>query len=139
MNATCGDSQAAVIAGVTSLTKRKRFNRQDIKLSMILQFVAHGGELKKLQRIRKEFAEFVVYSTRKRYSCICYIIIDMSCDQSCDIFREEFREFSENDKVERIIRGMTALKREVSPLPWQRIGNYSDGTTTGSWSYEGTQ
>ena len=37
---------------------------------MILQFVAHGGELKKLQRIGKEFAEFVVYSKRKRYSFV---------------------------------------------------------------------
>ena len=82
---------------------------------MILQFVAHGGELKKLQRIRKEFAEFVVYSTRKRYTLFCYTF-DRSCDQSCDVFRDEFREFSEADKVERIIRGMTALKREVSPL-----------------------
>lgn len=66
VNAMCGDSQAAVIAGVTSLTKRRKFNRQEMKLSMILQFVAHGGELKKLQRIGKEFAEFVVYSKRKR-------------------------------------------------------------------------
>lgn len=65
---TCGDSQAAVIAGVTSLTKRRKFNRREVKLSVILQFVAHGGELKKLQRIGKEFAEFVVYSQRKRYT-----------------------------------------------------------------------
>ena len=68
MNVACSDSQAAVISGVTSLAKRRKFNKQDMKLSVILQFVAHGGELKKLQRIGKEFAEFVVYSKRKRYA-----------------------------------------------------------------------
>ena len=68
VNGACGDSQAALIAGVTSLTKRKKFNRQEMKLSVILQFIAHGGELKKLKRIGKEFAEFVVYSKRKRYT-----------------------------------------------------------------------
>ena len=41
-----------------------------MKLSVMLQFVAHGGELKKLKRIGKEFAEFVVYSKRKRYVII---------------------------------------------------------------------
>lgn len=81
MNGACGDSQAALIAGVTSLTKRRKFNRQEMKLSVILQFVAHGGELKKLKRIGKEFAEFVVYSKRKRYtvSCLCF-----AADESCD-------------------------------------------------------
>ena len=76
INTTCTDSQAAVVAGVSSLTKRRKFNRQDMKLSMILQFVAHGGELKKLQRIGKEFADFVIYSKRKRYEFIHY----WSCD-----------------------------------------------------------
>ena len=40
--------------------------------------------------------------------------------------REEFRDFSEADKVERIIRGMTALKREVGLLPWQQRGSHGD-------------
>jgi hypothetical protein len=73
VNGACSDSQAALIAGVTSLTKRKKFNRQEMKLSVILQFVAHGGELKKLKRIGKEFAEFVVYSKRKRYNILSIV------------------------------------------------------------------
>lgn len=77
VNMMCGDSQAAVIAGVTSLTRRRKFNRQEMKLSVILQFVTHGGELKKLQRIGKEFAEFVVYSKRKRlvfFDAVCWVL-----------------------------------------------------------------
>ena len=80
VNGACGDSQAALIAGVTSLTKRRKFNRQEMKLSVVLQFVAHGGELKKLKRIGKEFAEFVVYSKRKRYTSSMILITDESCD-----------------------------------------------------------
>ena len=82
VNGACGDSQAALIAGVTSLTKRRKFNRQEMKLSVILQFVAHGGELKKLKRIGKEFAEFVVYSKRKRLAIFWGSLLIMKLNTS---------------------------------------------------------
>ena len=33
-------------------------------------------------------------------------------------YREEFRDLGDADKVEKIVRGMSALKREVSLFPW---------------------
>ena len=48
------------------LKGRPHFRKQDIKLAFILQFIARGRELKRLQKIGKEFEDFVVHSHRKR-------------------------------------------------------------------------
>ena len=64
---TSKEVEAAMIAKVKSLDlRRSHFRRQDIKVAIILQFIAKGRELKRLQKIGKEFEDFVIHSHRKR-------------------------------------------------------------------------
>lgn len=73
LNTTSKEVEAAMMAKVKSLYQKGRphFRKQDIKLAFILQFIARGRELKRLQRIGKEFEDFVVHSHRKR--CVQFI------------------------------------------------------------------
>lgn len=68
LNATSKEVEAAMMAKVKSLNSKKgpRFRKQDIKIAFILQFIAKGRELKRLQRIGKEFEGFILHSHRKR-------------------------------------------------------------------------
>lgn len=94
LNTTSKEVETAMSAKVKSLhTKggRPHFQKQDIKLSFIFQFIARGKELKRLQRIRKEFEDFVLHSHRKR---------------------DEFREWTESEKAEKIVRVMDGLEGE---------------------------
>lgn len=71
LNTTSKEVEAAMVAKVKSLHLKSRphFRKQDIKLALMLQFIARGRELKRLQKIGKEFEDFVVHSHRKR--CVC--------------------------------------------------------------------
>ena len=73
LNKTSKEMEAVMIAKVTSLHLKSKphFRRQDIKLAFILQFIARGRELKRLQRIGKEFEDFVMHSHRKRHVFEC--------------------------------------------------------------------
>ena len=76
VNATCGDIQRALLTRDSSLHKKKSgLRRQDIKLSLILQFAARGRELKRMQRIGKEFEEFVIVSKKKR--CVKDLLVTL--------------------------------------------------------------
>lgn len=71
VNATSKEAEAAMIAKVKSLDSkglRHRLKKQDIKVAILLQFISKGRELKRLQKIGKEFEDFVVQSHRKRYT-----------------------------------------------------------------------
>ena len=94
VNATAKEMEAAMLAKVMSLHVKGRahFRRQDIKVAFILQFIARGRELKRLQRIGKEFEDFVVHSHRRR---------------------EEFSLWTESEKAEKIVRVMEGLEVEV--------------------------
>ena len=68
LNSTSKEVEAAMTAKVRSLHPKGRphFRKQDIKLAFILQFITRGREMKRLQRIKKEFDDFVIHSHRKR-------------------------------------------------------------------------
>ncbi len=87
VNTTAKEMDAAMRAKVKSLHLKGRphFRRQDIKVAFILQFIARGRELKRLQRIEKEFEDFVVHSHRRR---------------------DEFSMWTESERAEKIVRVM---------------------------------
>lgn len=68
LNSTSKEVESVMIAKVKSLRLKGRphFRKQDIKVAFILQFIARGRELKRLQKIGKEFEDFVMHSHRKR-------------------------------------------------------------------------
>lgn len=76
VNTTCKEMESAMIAKVKSLRVKGRphFRKQDIKVAFILQFIARGRELKRLQKIGKEFEDFVMHSHRKRYTHLLTLI-----------------------------------------------------------------
>jgi len=58
-----------MIAKVNSLnTKgvRHQLKRQNLKVSILLQFISKGRELKRLQKIGEELQDFVLHSHKKR-------------------------------------------------------------------------
>ena len=97
VNVTAKEMEAAMRAKVKSLHVKGRphFGRQEIKVAFILQFIARGRELKRLQRIEKEFQDFVLHSHRRR---------------------EEFTIWTESEKAEKIVRVMEGLEVEVRKL-----------------------
>ena len=69
LNSTCKEVEKAMVAKVKTLHLKGRphFGKQDIKIAFILQFIAKGRELKRLQKIKGEFEDFVLHSHRKRW------------------------------------------------------------------------
>lgn len=54
----------------SSLIPKKTFGRlerRDLKLALALQFMTRGKELRRLEKIGKEFEEFVEVAERKRW------------------------------------------------------------------------
>lgn len=68
VNVTCKEVENTMVAKIKSLHSKSkpRFRKQDIKVAFLLQFIAKGRELKRLQKIGKEFDDFVFQSHRKR-------------------------------------------------------------------------
>ena len=99
VNSTSKEMVAAMRVKVKSLHAKGRphFRRQDIKVAFILQFIARGRELKRLQRIGEEFEDFVVHSHRRR---------------------EEFSTWAESEKAEKIVRVMEGLEVEVRKVQY---------------------
>ena len=81
VNAISKEAEQAMLAKVKSLnTKsvRRRLRKQDLKVSILLQFISKGRELKRLQKIGKEFEDFVLHSHRKRSGCKAFDILAVS-------------------------------------------------------------
>ena len=49
-----------------SQTGRRRLKRRELRAVVALQFMSHGKELRRLDKIRKEFNEFVMLAQKKR-------------------------------------------------------------------------
>ncbi len=69
INKTAKEAEEAMMDKVHSLNSKsvkRRLKKQDLKMSILLQFISKGRELKRLQKIGKEFEDFVLHSHKKR-------------------------------------------------------------------------
>ena len=62
---SCKEIQSVMVTKRASMTPMKVFQRGELKL--VLQFMSKRKELRRLEKINKEFEEFVVVAEKKRY------------------------------------------------------------------------